>query len=375
MHGHGLLSHSITIYFRALADLGPLLADRNQGVHYVTNPLMRGFFRLDRSGNAGFLVVNLVGDTSRPEVIAAFPSAPWANVAEGITEQRALELLRAAIGVPDIGVVIENIATWRAEANCADRFRDGRVFLAGDAAHVVPPNGGYGGNTGVQDAHNLAWKLALTLGGVAGPGLLDTLRRRTAPGRGAHRRAGVHPVRHAGRPLPGNGGHAADRGRLLDGDRVPLRLPAVVLEPGSPPLHEHPRESAGRPGARAPHVFLDRDGSRLSTLDLFGRNFVLLAGAEGAAWPAAALAVADRLGAALDAHVVGGTGLADPGGLLPRGVRDLAVRRRAGAAGRLRGLAGRRRGRRSRRHCPAGAPDAAVPGTWQAMNPESGKRK
>jgi 2-polyprenyl-6-methoxyphenol hydroxylase-like FAD-dependent oxidoreductase len=174
MGGHGLLSHSITIYFRALADLGPLLADRNQGVHYVTNPLMRGFFRLDRSGNAGFLVVNLVGDTSRPEVVAAFPSAPWANVAEGITEQRALELLRAAIGVPGIGVVIENIATWRAEANCADRFRDGRVFLAGDAAHVVPPNGGYGGNTGVQDAHNLAWKLALSLAGVAGPGLLDT---------------------------------------------------------------------------------------------------------------------------------------------------------------------------------------------------------
>ena len=48
------------------------------------------------------------------------------------------------------------------------------MFLAGDAAHVVPPNGGYGGNTGVQDAHNLAWKLALTLAGVAGPGLLDT---------------------------------------------------------------------------------------------------------------------------------------------------------------------------------------------------------
>jgi len=68
----------------------------------------------------------------------------------------------------------ENIATWRAKANCADRFRDGRVFLAGDAAHVVPPNDGYGGNTGVQDAHNLAWKLALTLAGVAGPGLLDS---------------------------------------------------------------------------------------------------------------------------------------------------------------------------------------------------------
>jgi 2-polyprenyl-6-methoxyphenol hydroxylase-like FAD-dependent oxidoreductase len=298
MRGHGLLSNSITIYFRALADLGPLLADRNQGVHYVTNPLMRGFFRLDRSGNAGFLVVNLVGDTSRPEVIAAFPSAPWANVAEGITEQRALELLRAAIGVPDIPVVIENIATWRAEANCADRFTDGRVFLAGDAAHVVPPNGGYGGNTGVQDAHNLAWKLALTLAGVAGPGLLDSYdaeRRRVAPYLGTEN---IQPI--------------VDDFSMEIGYRYDS--PAIVLEPGSPPRHEHPRESAGRPGARAPHVFLERDGTRLSTLDLFGRNFVLLTGAEGAAWQAAAPAVAKELGVTLDVHVVGDDGLADAEG-------------------------------------------------------------
>jgi 2-polyprenyl-6-methoxyphenol hydroxylase-like FAD-dependent oxidoreductase len=318
MRGHGLLSHSITIYFRALADLGPLLADRNQGVHYVTNPLMRGFFRLDRSGNAGFLVVNLVGDTSRPEVIAAFPSAPWANVAEGITEQRALELLRAAIGVPDIGVVIENIATWRAEANCAERFRDGRVFLAGDAAHVVPPNGGYGGNTGVQDAHNLAWKLALTLGGVAGPGLLDSYDAERRP-------VGELTVeqaftRYVTRVAPYLG--TEDTQPIVDDFSMEIGYrydsPAIVLEPGGPPLHEHPRESAGRPGARAPHVFLDRDGTRLSTLDLFGRNFVLLAGPSGGAWRDAAPAAVKGLGVALDVHVAGGPDLADPEGSFPR---------------------------------------------------------
>ena len=317
MHGHGLLSHSITIYFRALADLGPLLADRNQGVHYVTNPLMRGFFRLDRSGNAGFLVVNLVGDTSRPEVIAAFPSAPWANVAEGITEQRALELLRAAIGVPDIPVVIENIATWRAEANCADRFADGRVFLAGDAAHVVPPNGGYGGNTGVQDAHNLAWKLALTLAGVAGPGLLDTYDAERRP-------VGELTVeqaftRYVTRVAPYLG--TENTQPIVDDFSMEIGYrydsPAVVLEPGSPPRHEHPRESAGRPGARAPHVFLERDGGRLSTLDLFGRNFVLLAGPEGEAWRAAASAAAKELGVTLDVHLVGDDGLTDAGGSFP----------------------------------------------------------
>jgi hypothetical protein len=313
MHGHGLLSHSITIYFRAEADLGPLLRDRNQGVHYVTNPLMRGFFRLDRSGNAGFLVVNLVGDISRPEVMAAYPDAPWARVAEGITEQRALELLRAAIGVPGIPVVIEDIATWRAVADCADRFGHGRVFLAGDAAHVVPPNGGFGGNTGIQDAHNLAWKLALTLTGVAGPGLLDTYDAERRP-------VGELTVeqaftRYVTRVAPYLGTENAQP--LVDDFSMEIgyryNSPAVVLEPGALLLHEHPRESRGRPGARAPHVFLlDSGGTQVSTLDLFGGRFVLLAGPEGKAWPAAALAAADRLGVALDSYVVGAIGLTDP---------------------------------------------------------------
>jgi 2-polyprenyl-6-methoxyphenol hydroxylase-like FAD-dependent oxidoreductase len=317
MHGHGLLSHSITIYFRALADLGPLLRDRNQGVHYVTNPLLRGFFRLDRSGNAGFLVVNLVGDISRPEIMAAYPSAPWARVAEGITEQRALELLRAAIGVPDIPVVIDDIAPWHAMADVAERFQDGRVFLAGDAAHVVPPNGGFGGNTGVQDAHNLAWKLALTLAGVAGPGLLDTYDAERRPiGELTVEQAFTRYVTRVAPYLK-----TADTQPLVDDFSMEIgyryNSPAVVLEPGSHPLHEHPRMSKGRPGSRAPHVFLDRHGTRVSTLDLFGGNFVLLAGPDGGAWHDAALAAAGELGVALDAHVVGGAGLADPGGCFP----------------------------------------------------------
>ena len=255
MHGHGLLSHSITIYFRAAADLGPLLRDRNQGVHYVTNPLMRGFFRLDRSGNAGFLVVNLVGDTSRPEVVAAFPSAPWARVADGITKERALELLQAAIGVPGIPVVIENIATWRAEANCADRFRDGRVFLAGDAAHVVPPNGGYGGNTGVQDAHNLAWKLALTLTGVAGSGLLDTYEAERRPvGELTVEQAFTRYVTRVA-PYLGDGEYAAARGRLLHGDRVPIQLPRRGARAGPPSAaRASPRVEGPAGGACAARV-------------------------------------------------------------------------------------------------------------------------
>ena len=164
MEGHGILSQSITIYFRA--DCTPLLEDRHESVIYVHNPELRGFFRLDRAGKAGFLVINSVGaDVTTDEAV---------NVGEGITEERAAAMLQTAIGAPDIAAEVLQIVHWRAEANCATRMRDGRVFLAGDAAHVVPPNGGYGGNMGILDARNLAWKLAAVIHGEAGTGLLDT---------------------------------------------------------------------------------------------------------------------------------------------------------------------------------------------------------
>ena len=85
----------------------------------------------------------------------------------GLTEKRALEYLRTAIGT-DLPMEIVDVANWQAEANWAERLREGRVFLAGDAAHVVPPNGGFGGNTGVQDALNLAWKLAAVVAATPG---------------------------------------------------------------------------------------------------------------------------------------------------------------------------------------------------------------
>jgi 2-polyprenyl-6-methoxyphenol hydroxylase-like FAD-dependent oxidoreductase len=305
MRGHGLLSNSVTIYFRAEVDLAPLLEGRYQGVNYVTNPVLRGFFRLDRSGNRGFLVVNLVGDTARPEIVAAYPDAPWANVAESITEQRALELLRAAIGVPDIPVVIEDVAKWRAEADSAERYQDGRVFLAGDAAHVVPPNGGFGGNTGVQDAHNLAWKLALVLRGAAGPGLLDTYDEERRPiGELTVEQAYARYVTRVA-PYLGTDGMQP----LVDDFSMEIgyryNSAAVVLEPGDDrALHQHPRESKGRPGSRAPHVFVEHDGDEVSTLDLFGRELTLLVAPGGEAWRDGAMAAAEELGVPVASHVI-----------------------------------------------------------------------
>ena len=285
MRGHGHLSNSITIYFRA--DCAPLLEGRNQGVTYVTNPILRGFFRLNRSAGSGFLVVNLIGDIARPEIVARYPDAPWANVAEVVTPERAEELLRAAIGVPDFPVQVVDVATWRAVADSAERYRDGRIFLAGDAAHTVPPNGGYGGNTGIGDAWNLAWKLAAVLKGEAGPALLDTYDAERRPiGELIVEQAYTRYVTRVA-PYLGTEGiqPLVDDFSMELGDRV--HSSAVVDEPGDDgSVYEHPSESGGRPGSRGPHAWIERDGKRVSTLDLFGSSWVLLAASDDWTAPA-----------------------------------------------------------------------------------------
>jgi 2-polyprenyl-6-methoxyphenol hydroxylase-like FAD-dependent oxidoreductase len=324
MRGYGELSRSITIYFRA--DCADLLRDRNQGVLYVHNPRLRGFFRIDRAGGTGFLVINTVGeDVTQDSAI---------DVQAGLTEERALEFLRIAIGT-DLPMEIVDVAPWRAEANCAERLRAGRVFLAGDAAHVVPPNGGFGGNTGVQDAHNLAWKLAAVVKGEAGPELLDTYEAERLPLCELTVRQAY--TRYATRVVPERG---------TDGVEPPvpdieleiglvMRSAAIASEDGDDGvLHLPAAELDGRPGTRAPHVWLGEDRS---TLDLFGDQFVVLrpAGPDVDDWapPGATSHVVDAEPfAAAYGLAGGGATLVRPDGVVAWRARDRATREDVAAA-------------------------------------------
>ncbi len=267
MQGRGAFSNSITIYFRA--DVAPLLRGRNLSVIYVLNRTLRGFMRLEKPFDSGFLAVNAVGD----------PANPVTDVSTGLTEERCLELVHAALGSDDVPVAIESVMHWKAEAGVAERFCSGRVFLAGDAAHVMPPNGGFGGNTGVQDAHNLAWKLARVLKGIALPELLSTYESERRPV--AAFTVEQAYARYVTRTAPYLLSEAGSEGMQPVENDLNIELGYCYNGHRDGPVHENPRESKARPGTRAPHFGLQ---SGVSTLDLFGKNFVLLAGPEGAKW-------------------------------------------------------------------------------------------
>ncbi len=272
LHGHGSFSNSITIYFRA--NVKPLLRGRNLSVIYVFGPRLQGFFRFSLAGDAGFLVVNKAID-EHGELSADL----WGDTGDA----KCVEFVREALGDPEIEVDVENVQRWNASAEWAERFQAGRIFLAGDSGHVMPPTGGYGGNIGVQDAHNLAWKLAYVVRGDAGPGLLSSYDPERRPiAEAIVEQAYARYVMRLAPELGKENLHPmADDAAIDLGYRY--RSDAVVSEDGGDDgLFVDPRKPAAVPGVRAPHVALESG----STIDLFGRRFVLVTADEG--WQRAA---------------------------------------------------------------------------------------
>jgi 2-polyprenyl-6-methoxyphenol hydroxylase-like FAD-dependent oxidoreductase len=295
LDGHGKFSNSITIYFRA--NVLPLIGDRNLSVIYVFGPRLQGFFRFSKAGDAGFLVVNTAIDAN-----GVRSTDLWTDT----SEERCIEFVREALGAPDLPIEIENVQQWNACAEWAARLQEGRVFIVGDAAHNMPPTGGFGGNTGVQDGHNLAWKLALVLSGAAGPALLETYdtERRAVAELTVEQAYTRYVLRLAPELGKENLQPIVPEATVELGYRY--RSDAVLLEAdGDDSMVEDPLSPSARPGTRAPHLAVTHDGDLVSLLDLMGRGFVLLAGSAGEDWCVAARAAATTFGVTVDTYRVG----------------------------------------------------------------------
>ncbi|MDN5617291.1 MAG: FAD-dependent monooxygenase [Kocuria sp.] len=168
---------------------------------------------------------------------------------EDLTDELS-DLLRQATGLSGLEPDFEDVATWSTGAFVADRFRSGRIFLAGDAAHIMPPYGGMGGNTGVHDVHDAAWILAAVIRGDASHRLLDTYEGERRP----IDQAIVDQALLRSRKTPGQ--------KKPSGEIDALTL-ALGSRYGAPPgdEFEDPHEPSMAVGTRAPHLTLRGGGS------------------------------------------------------------------------------------------------------------------
>ncbi len=263
-----------------------------------------------------------------------------------LSEAAVLQRVRNAIGDPSVAVKIKKISPWQINHCVAAQYRKGRAFLAGDAAHRHPPSNGLGSNTSIQDAYNLAWKLALVLSGRASDALLDTYHAERKPvGRQVIDRAiksiadmgpwtqavGLGPDQTAEQAwnqineLMGDSEIGAQRREAMFAglDATDWQFNAIGVELGQryesaavisdgtpfpaytrdPERHYHPTT---HPGAHLPHVWLEHGTQRISTIDLTGKDsFALLSGIGGQAWRDAAGTVERELGVKIASYSVG----------------------------------------------------------------------
>ncbi|VCU69812.1 2,4-dichlorophenol 6-monooxygenase [Pigmentiphaga humi] len=287
-HGLGAIKSVTAVRFKA--DLSQWAGDNAMVIHYLQNPAL--------PDGAGVLV----STDYKNEWVANMSADPQRD------EGGMREIIKIMTGLPDLDFEIIGTVSYDYGHRIADRFRAGRVLLTGDAAHVMPPTGGQGGNTAVQDGYYLGWKLAAVIQGKAGPALLDSYEIERQPyaeevcnwqvANLAERRRIDTLAERIGAPL--------DHATLLFGYICPPNG-ALAAELGNEDRRfEHPAQASGRPGARVPYVELEgEDGAKVSPRHLLGPWFMAFTAVPGGA--EAARAAADELGVAMKAYQVKST--------------------------------------------------------------------
>jgi putative polyketide hydroxylase len=305
MVGEDKVYDSVNILFNA--DLRQWTEHRPSALYFVEQPELRGtFLTINGTDRWGFLIHS--------------PSQYGYEPAD-FTPALCAALIRQAVGIPELAVSVLGVSPWEASAVVADRYRDGSVFLAGDAAHEMPPTGGFGLNTGVQDVHNLAWKIAAVLRGRADEALLDSYHAERQPLGQTITQAALANAMSMGRTKRQSSA-VLPRREFLNEQGLIFGLcyeSMAVMPDGTPPpeVADTVTEYApsARPGSRAPHVWLQHKGEQISTIDLFGPHFVLLAGSDGDAWRRGAHEI-EPSWPPLIGHTIGKEGdLIDPDGI------------------------------------------------------------
>jgi putative polyketide hydroxylase len=247
-------------------DLSAYTADRPAIAYYT------------RTGGDAMIGIAPAGDPDRWVTLVQNP--PSGERPDPIDDEHAIDVIRRAVGVDGLPVEMISNTTFRIGSDVLDTYRIRRVFFAGDAAHALPPTGGFGINTGFADIHNLAWKLARVLDGTAPESLLSTYDSERRP----------VAVSNVAWSSSNNGRLVAMRKALTADDRAEIvRLVAeqanhvdplvqdigfsyVELEPNAAPAYERLTL-----GARAPHALVVLDGRVVSTLDIFEGRMTLVA--------------------------------------------------------------------------------------------------
>jgi 2-polyprenyl-6-methoxyphenol hydroxylase-like FAD-dependent oxidoreductase len=308
MVGGAIPGFVVHILFRA--DLTPWVKGRSINICFIRNPEARG----------------LLAKLPQPNLwkFEAYHPPPETPSPSDCAPDRCREVVRKAIGVEELEVEIIRAAPWLSAARCAERYVEGRVFLAGDAAHEMPVAGGFAMNTGIQEVHNLTWKMAAVIKSFADPELLETYAPEREPeGKWVvdqslrNLLSAMPPVQPGGGgSAPAEGGSVGPGGRPESFNELGLIFGATyqsnaVIPDGSPephfsnPVTEY--RPTARPGSRAPHVWFLKDGQRVSTTDLLGPFMLLLTGEKGEPWYAAVKEIAMSL-RILRAHRVGRAG-------------------------------------------------------------------